>query len=115
MHELGIANSVLETVRAEARSHPGAMPVRVGLRVGALSGVNPEALTFAFEALTKETEWEGVGLEIESTRREHRCPACQTTFLIVDYDSTCFSCGNPRTECISGEELEVVYVELEEP
>ena len=65
MHELGIANSVLEAVQAEARRHPGALPVKVAVRVGDLAGVNPDALAFSFEALTRQTEWERLALEVE--------------------------------------------------
>ena len=66
MHEIGIANSVLEAVQAEAARHPGAVPVKVGLRIGDLSGVNPDALAFSFEVLTSGTDWPRLALEIET-------------------------------------------------
>lgn len=115
MHELGIANSVLEAVRAEVQRHPGALPVKVAVRVGELAGVNPEALAFGFQALTAGTEWERLSLEIQSKPRQHRCPSCETTFRIVDYNFACPVCGASRTECVSGEELELAYLEMEEP
>ena len=67
MHELGIANSVLEAVRVEAGKHPGAVPVTVGVRIGELSGVNPDALAFSFQVLTSETEWDRLVLEVQTT------------------------------------------------
>lgn len=115
MHELGIANSVLEAVRAEAERHPGAFPVKVAVRVGELAGVDPDALAFSFEALTSKTEWARVVLEVETCPRTHRCPDCGNTFRVVDYDFACPGCGALRTACISGDELELAYVELEEP
>jgi len=115
MHELGIANSVLEAVRAEAQRHPGARPVKVAVRVGELAGVDPEALAFSFEALTAGTKWERLALEIETRPRQHRCPACGTTFRVVDYNFACPGCGAPRTECVGGDELELAYLEMEEP
>jgi hydrogenase nickel incorporation protein HypA/HybF len=66
MHELAIAESVLKTVQAEAQRHPGAFPVKVGVRIGEMSGVNPESLAFGFEALTKGTEWERLALEVQA-------------------------------------------------
>ena len=51
MHELGIANSLLEAVRTEAARHPGAVVRKVGVTVGELAGVDPEALAFGFEAI----------------------------------------------------------------
>ena len=82
MHELGIANSVLEAVRVEARRRPGAVPVTVGVRIGEFSGVNPDALAFSFQALTSETEWNRLALEVQTTE---------------------------------GDDLQLTFVELEEP
>ncbi|HLK51580.1 MAG TPA: hydrogenase maturation nickel metallochaperone HypA [Bryobacteraceae bacterium] len=65
MHEIGIANSVLDAVRVEVQRHPGALPVKVAVRIGELAGVNPEALAFSFEVLTSHTEWKRLALEIE--------------------------------------------------
>ena len=114
MHELGIASSVLEAVRAETRRHPGALPVKVTLRVGELAGVDPGALTFSFQALTRQTDWEGLVLDIETCPRRHRCAACGSTFPVVDCAFTCPTCGAGRTECVGGDELELAYLELEE-
>jgi len=114
MHELGIANSVLEAVKAEAARHPGARPVKVGLRVGELSGVNPDSLAFGFQAMTSGTEWEPLALEIETCPRRHRCPSCLNTFPVAGHDFSCPVCGNPRTHCIGGEELDLAYVEMED-
>lgn len=115
MHELGIANSVLEAAQAEARRHPGARPIKVGVRVGELAGVDADALAFSFEALTRGTEWERVALDVESCPRRHRCPVCDTTFRVIDYRVDCPECGVSRTEYVSGDQLEMAYLELEEP
>lgn len=64
MHELGIAQSILETVEREAGSR-GARPRRVGVAIGPWAGVNPAALTFAWEALMRGTNHDGVELVVE--------------------------------------------------
>lgn len=115
MHELGIANSVLEAVRAEAQRHPGALPVKVSVRVGELAGVDPDALTFSFEALISGTEWARLALEVKTCPRLHCCQVCGNTFRVVDYQFACPACGARQTECVSGDELELAYLEMEEP
>jgi hydrogenase nickel incorporation protein HypA/HybF len=65
MNELGIANSVLEAVQEEVARRPGAVALKVGVRIGELSGVDPDALAFGFEVLTSGTEWKDLRLEIE--------------------------------------------------
>ena len=65
MHEMGIANSVLEAVHKELHRYPGQRAVKVGLRIGEYAGVDPESLRFCFEATVKTTEYEPLELEIE--------------------------------------------------
>lgn len=114
MHELSIANSVLEAVREEVRRRPGAHPRKVGLRIGELAGVDPEALRFSFEVLVRGTEFEPLALEIEPSQRRQRCPACGREFAVVDYNVVCPGCGTLHTECIAGDELDLMYLELEQ-
>ncbi|HVX66402.1 MAG TPA: hydrogenase maturation nickel metallochaperone HypA [Bryobacteraceae bacterium] len=70
MHELGIANSVIEAVRKEAERRPGARVTRVGMCIGECAGVDRESLTFCFEALVKDTELASAVLDIESGARD---------------------------------------------
>ena len=114
MHELSIAQSVLEAVRAEAGRRPGVRVCKVGLRVGELAGLDPEALRFGFEVLVRGTELEALQLEIEYCPRRQRCPQCRNEFVARDYDIACPGCGAARTECIGGDELEITYLEIEE-
>src|SRR5574337_20199 len=114
MHELSIANAILDTVRAEAARHPGARVAKVGVRVGELAGVDPEALSFGFDALVKGTDLEPLALEIEFRPRRHRCRRCAESFPVIDFQVACPACGNSETVCISGDELEVAYLELDE-
>jgi hydrogenase nickel incorporation protein HypA/HybF len=114
MHELGIASSILESVQKEARRHPGARITKVGVKIGELAGVDVDALQFGFECIVKETEWEGLALAVESIPRVQRCPKCQHEFRMADYDPQCPQCGEFATRCISGEELDIAYMEVDE-
>ncbi|HEX7423251.1 MAG TPA: hydrogenase maturation nickel metallochaperone HypA [Terriglobales bacterium] len=114
MHEMGIANAVLEAVRVEIARYPGSHPSKVGVRIGELAAVDPSALHFCFEALVRETDLESLELEIQACPRRHRCFACGAEFNVKDYDFQCPCCGGVRTECISGDELELAYLEVEE-
>ncbi len=115
MHEIGIASSILETVDAEAHRRPGEKIIAVGLRIGELSSIDCDALTFAFEALTRETPWENLKVEIEWCPRRQKCSGCEEEFAVVEYEIACPKCGGVRSTCISGTELDIAYLELEEP
>ncbi len=114
MHEMSIATSVLDAAQKEAERRPGSKLLKVGLRIGEWSGVDPDSLTFCFEALV--TGWDNPPvLEIEFRPRQNRCPGCGTVFALKDYQTDCPRCGGSTTEPVSGDELELAYVELEEP
>jgi len=114
MHELGIASSVLQEARQEAMRHPGVRLRKVRVRVGEFSGVNPEALSFCFEVLVRDSKLEPLELEIESCARRQHCPACGQTFTVADYDLNCPSCGTADTQFVSGDELELASLEMED-
>jgi len=114
MHELSIANSILEAARAEAARRPGARLVKVGVRVGELSGVDPDALSFSFAALVRGSDLDPLALEIEACPRRQRCSVCGCIFRVVDFNLDCPDCGSFESRCISGDELEMVYLEIEE-
>lgn len=114
MHEMGIANSVLESVRTEAARHGGARPCKVGLRVGELSALDEDSLRFCFEAMTRGTDLESLQLEIEICPRRHRCTKCSRDFIVREYNVRCPQCASLETECISGDELELAYLEVED-
>lgn len=114
MHELGIATAILERVQTEAQRHPGARFTRVGVRVGELSGVDPDALAFGFEALVKETDWESLTLDIDFRRRMQRCACCGHEFTVQDFVTQCARCGALDTACIGGDELDIAFIEMEE-
>ena len=115
MHELSIASAILDAVRIEAEKHPGAHVSKVGVRVGVLSGVEPEALSFGFTALVQGTDLEPLALEIETVPRRQRCPACDVTFEAAEETLACPGCGRIETELAGGEELNLTYLEVESP
>jgi len=114
MHEMGIANSVLEAVRVEMERYPGNYPCKVGVRIGEMAAIDQDALRFCFEAMVHETDLESLALEIEFCPRRHRCQVCGRDFVVHDYDCRCPQCESLETTCISGDELELAYLEVEE-
>jgi hydrogenase nickel incorporation protein HypA/HybF len=111
VHELGIAASLLEQAQ---RERAGGRLVRVGVRVGALAGVDPDALRFGFEVLSRDADPRGVLLEIEQVAHRRRCETCG------DFESprllaACPRCGSTRTTLLAGDELVLSWVEVDEP
>ena len=86
MHEMGIANSILEAVHKELHLYPEHRAVRVGVRIGELAGVDPDSLKFCFEALVKGTELEPLELEIEWRRMTDGGDGDELDFAYLELD-----------------------------
>jgi len=86
MHELSIALSLVDTICDELPKL-GAVSVRsVRVRVGALSGVVPDALTFAFDVASSESPIAGARLDVEAAAaRELELVALE----VVDAPANC--------------------------
>jgi hydrogenase nickel incorporation protein HypA/HybF len=113
MHELSIMDSAL-TLALEQAQKAGASRVHmIRLRIGALSGVVPEALQFAFEALAPGTAAEGGQLAIEHVPARFWCAACAHEFQSDDMFSECPDCHQPSGELRAGREMEVASLEIE--
>jgi hydrogenase nickel incorporation protein HypA/HybF len=113
MHEMGIANSVLDAIRVETRRFPDGHIHKVGVRIGELAGVDPDAMSFCFEALVRGTELEPLALEIEYCPRRYQCRGCEHSFTARCEDSACPECGETEPQFLGGDELELAYLEVE--
>jgi len=114
MHEMGIANSILEAVRTEALRFPGSHICKVGVRIGELAGVDPDSMSFCFEALVRETDLEPLAIDIEYCSRRHQCRACQRIFPAAMEGARCPSCGGTDSTFVAGDELELSYLEVDD-
>jgi hydrogenase nickel incorporation protein HypA/HybF len=113
MHEAGIMESTLAIVGREAASHGAARVERMVIRVGVASGVDPYALRFAFEALSRGTVAEGAELVIEPVPVRAHCARCDGDFVVEG--GWLFECPHCRTlsgDVRSGRELELARLEF---
>lgn len=119
MHEVGIATSILDAGHRETERRPGAKLIGIGVRIGVLSGVDIDALRFAFECITAETEDEKVVLTTESCARVNRCQECGHEFSSSERapfsDAPCPRCHCTSTRFVSGDQLDIAFIEVEEP
>jgi hydrogenase nickel incorporation protein HypA/HybF len=114
MHELSIASSILSTVESESRRLGLGRVHAVVVRVGALSGVVPDALQFSFEAIRIDTPFAETRLEIEWREVRARCADCDREFEVKDLRFACPGCESTSIEVTSGNELEIAHLEVED-
>ena len=112
MHELGIVQSTLDCAVKSARTS-GASRIHVlRMRVGVLTGIVPDALTFAFEIARQGTMAEAGSLEIELVPVSCWCSACKKEFSSPDLLYECPECHQLSNQLRKGRELEIVSVEV---
>ena len=108
MHELAIAESVVETVTERL---PGAKVTRVHLEIGALSGVVADSIRFCFDLATEGTGLAGAQLDISEPPARCRCRSCDSEF-VPDCPIVLCPCGSPDVAVLSGEQLKIVSVSV---
>jgi hydrogenase nickel incorporation protein HypA/HybF len=80
MHEMSIAQSVLEIVNDTLQQNPGSKLKKVVVKVGELVAVVPDSLQFCYQALTADTPMEGSELVIEVIPVAASCQDCGREF-----------------------------------
>lgn len=114
MHEVGLLNQALELALEAAAQENARRILRIKLRVGALAGVVPEAMAFAFDVVSKGTPAEGGTFEWEEVPVLCRCRQGCPDFHPEDPAVfACPRCGTPSWDVLQGRELHLVEVDIE--
>jgi hydrogenase nickel incorporation protein HypA/HybF len=111
MHELSIAAAVVDTA---VRHAAGRRVTVVTVRFGRLRQIVPTSLAFAFDVVARETVCDGARLEQEVVPARLRCAPCAHEWEIDLPAFRCPRCGGADVAVLSGEELEVESIEIEE-
>jgi hydrogenase nickel incorporation protein HypA/HybF len=107
MHEMAIAESLLEIVETAARGNGAARVATVWVELGALSHVEARALAFCFDAVTRGSLAEGAALEILTLPGEAWCMPCGDRVALPKLGEPCPRCGSFQLQVLSGEEMRV--------
>jgi hydrogenase nickel incorporation protein HypA/HybF len=113
MHEMALAESLIQLVEEEGRKQ-GFTRVRVvRLEVGAFGAVEPEALRFCFDAVTRGSIAEDAALDIVALPGAGWCLDCARTVAIAERFGACPECGGFHVQMSAGEELRLKELEVE--
>ncbi|HDS09750.1 MAG TPA: hydrogenase maturation nickel metallochaperone HypA [Firmicutes bacterium] len=115
MHEVSIANHIYKIVLNELEKQEKFPKLqKIKLKIGKLSAVVPDALDFAWNAIVKGTNLENSILEIEEIPVILKCHDCKSEFNIEYPVFLCENCGSNNTELMSGDELDIVSLIIDE-
>ena len=115
MHEMGIISGVLDAVNSSAADAGATRVLAVNLRVGRMTEAIPDALQFAFEALSEGTLSQGAELILEMVEPSSFCLECGEEFSHDRFHRICPHCGSYETTLLTGRELEIASIEVDIP
>lgn len=113
MHELSIAISIIELAEEEARKANASSISRVEVEIGAMAGVETEALLFAWDAAIRGTLASQASLIIHPIEGEAICSDCGKVFPVEHLFTQCPACDGFRYKVVKGKELKVSSLMVE--
>ena len=114
MHELSIAEAIINSTLDELGKHGGGKVEEVGLRIGALSGVMPDALEFAYEIAVRDTALDGSRISMELVSATGKCSDCGELCSFELTPFMCPACGSFQIDLKGGYELDISYIKIED-
>ena len=112
MHEMALAESVVQIVESQAAAAGAEKVLVVRLGIGALSHVEPDALAFCFEAVTARGLAAGAKLEIDHIPGRGWCHDCMAEVEVGQLGDPCPKCGGYKLQVSGGQELRVKDIEI---
>jgi hydrogenase nickel incorporation protein HypA/HybF len=114
VHEYSLVEALVARVEAEARRR-GAVAVHgLAVRVGELSGVDPELLRTAYETFRAGTICERAPLALSHVAASWSCPSCGKP-IARGAVLRCPACGEPARLDDGGDALTLDRIEMEVP
>lgn len=108
MHELSIAEGIIDVVERTAKANSVTRVKKVRVAIGELAGVDIPSLRFAWDSVSKTGVAQGAILEIDRPAGQAWCMDCSKTVPLGAYGQPCPICGGFHLTATAGHEMRVV-------
>ena len=113
MHEMSIAQSILDIVDEYMTKENGRKLTEVAIEVGELTAVVPDSLTFCYEALVENSPYRDSKIHIKIIPLTGICAKCSKSFKIKNFEFACPDCQSSSIDVKGGQELRISHLEVE--
>jgi hydrogenase nickel incorporation protein HypA/HybF len=113
MHEMSLAEGVVRLIEETALAERFERVRTVWLEIGRLASVEPEAIHFCFDAVTRGTCAEGARLEIVVPPGSAYCLQCDAKVEVAALAEACPQCGGYRLQVTGGTEMRLIELEVD--
>jgi len=114
MHEMSIAMNIVEIAVQTAAREKARKISTIELEIGPLAGVTVDALTFCFEAASRDTPAQGAELQIHSKKIFGRCLSCDLEHEILGFCDQCRECGGLLTHPQEGDGMRITAITVDD-
>ncbi len=113
MHEMSLCEGVLQILEDNAKTQGFKQVKTVWLEIGALAGVEIEAMTFCFDAVTRGSLADKAKLEIIKKPGIAWCMKCSKNVEVLQRFDKCPDCGSYQLQVVAGDEMRIKELEVE--
>lgn len=113
MHELSLAENILQLIEDTAVDQPFTLVKTVWLEIGQLACVEQESLRFFFGVVTQDSIAWQAKLEIIEIAGQALCKQCNQVILITTYHQACLHCGSHALQVTQGDGMRIKELEVE--
>ncbi|QKJ22806.1 hydrogenase/urease nickel incorporation protein HypA [Poseidonibacter lekithochrous] len=113
MHEYSIVQSLLESCEQHARENDAKEVTKVVVKIGVLSGVEPDLLQTAFDTFKEQTVCHNAEFILNIQKITIKCVSCNNESVLEKHEFQCPSCQSTNIEVIDGEDMYLMSLEME--
>jgi hydrogenase nickel incorporation protein HypA/HybF len=113
MHEYSIVQSLLESCEEHAQQNEASKVTKVVVKIGVLSGVEPDLLQTAFDTFKEKTICEEAQFIINHQKVVIECLDCNTQSTLEKNEFCCPKCESTVVKVVDGEEMYLMSLEME--
>lgn len=113
MHELSIAESIIEQIEGNALTHKFKKVTKITLEIGVLAGIEKSALLFCFDAAAKNSLAEGAELVIRDKLAKGTCRHCHQQVSTSNWYEPCPHCGQMEIDITEGQQMIIKSLQVE--
>jgi len=113
MHEYSIVQALMEQVEALVEENSAKEVVKVIVKIGVMSGVEPHLLEIAFNTFKEKTVCEKAEFIMNIQPLTILCEACQNQSELEKPHYCCPSCESLNVKVVDGEDMFLMSLEMQ--
>jgi len=113
MHEYSIVQSLLNSCEENAEQNNATKVIKVVVKIGVMSGVEPDLLQTAFDTFKEQTMCHDAEFIINIQQVVIKCKDCGEESILQKNEYACLKCESVNIDILDGEEMYLMQLELE--